>query len=99
MTERAMKIGKSPGAHGVPTQHVRGDVMKMSVAICRRIWKTKTWSEQWANSLMISQQKKGNIRLCHNYRTITLISHPNKMLLRFMLNRIKGKAVRRIGRI
>ena len=50
MTERAMKIGKSPGAHGVPTQHVREDVMKMLVAICRRIWKTKTWSEQWKNS-------------------------------------------------
>ena len=36
--------------------------------------------------------KKGNLRCCKNYRTISLISHPCKIMLRIILNRFKGKA-------
>ena len=37
-------------------------------------------------------QRKGNLRLYKKYRTISLISHPSKMMLRVILNRLKGKA-------
>ena len=41
---------------------------------------------------MIPLPKKGNLRQCQNYRTISLISHPSKVLLRIILNRLKSKA-------
>ena len=36
--------------------------------------------------------KKGNVQLCQNYRTISLISHPSKVMLRILLNRLKPQA-------
>ena len=36
--------------------------------------------------------KKGNLQLCQNYHTINLISHPSKVMLRILLNRLKPQA-------
>ena len=33
--------------------------------------------------------KKGNLQQCQNYRTISLISHPSKVMLKTILNRLK----------
>ena len=38
-------------------------------------------------SLIITLPKKDNLQLCQNYRTISLISHPSKVMLRILLNR------------
>ena len=35
---------------------------------------------------------KGNLQLCQNYRTISLISHPSKVMLKVILNRLKPQA-------
>ena len=62
------------------------------IIICQKIWEIKTWPEEWTKSLIITISKKGNLRCCKNYRTISLISHPSKIMLRIILNRLKGKA-------
>ena len=36
--------------------------------------------------------KKGNLQQCQNYRTISLISHPSKVMLKTILNRLKPQA-------
>ena len=41
---------------------------------------------------MITLPKKGNLQQCSNYRTISLICHPSKVLLRIILNRLKPQA-------
>ena len=38
---------------------------------------------------MVKLPKKGDVSLCGNYRGITLISIPDKVFARIMLNRIK----------
>ena len=38
-------------------------------------------------SLIIPIPKKGDSTKCSNYRTLSLISHPSKILLRNILNR------------
>ena len=43
-------------------------------------------------SLVITLPKKGNLQQCHNYRTISLISHPCKVMLKIILNRLKPQA-------
>uniref|UniRef100_A0A0B7AVK0 Reverse transcriptase domain-containing protein n=1 Tax=Arion vulgaris TaxID=1028688 RepID=A0A0B7AVK0_9EUPU len=35
--------------------------------------------------------KERNLKLCNNYRTIALISHASKILLRFIMKRIERK--------
>ena len=46
----------------------------------------------WTQSLVITLPKKGNLQLCQNYRTISLISHPSKVMLNIILNRLKPQA-------
>ena len=33
--------------------------------------------------------KKGNMQQCQNYRTISVISHPSKVILKVILNKLK----------
>ena len=40
----------------------------------------------------ITLPKKGNLQLCQNYRTISLISHPSKVMLKIILNRLQPQA-------
>ena len=60
--------------------------------ICNRIWRTGEWATPWTQSLIITLPKKGNLQLCQNYRTISLISHSSKDMLKVILNRLKPQA-------
>ena len=60
--------------------------------ICNRIWRTGEWPIPWTQSLIITLPKKGNLQLCQNYRTISLISHSSKGMLKVILNRLKPQA-------
>ena len=46
----------------------------------------------WTQSLIITLPKKGNLQLCQNYRTVSLISHSSKVMLKVILNRRKPQA-------
>ena len=50
------------------------------------------WSKEWTLSFVIPLPKKGNLKQCHNYRTISLISHPSKIMLRVIISRLKATA-------
>ena len=59
--------------------------------ISNKIWKTGQWPTPWTQSLIITLLKS-NLQLRQNYRTISLISHPSKVMLRVLLNRLKPQA-------
>ena len=66
----------------------------MLLIICYKIWRTGEWPSHWTQSTIITLQKKGNQQLGKNYiyRTISLIIHPSKVMLRILLNRLKPQA-------
>ena len=61
-------------------------------SVCNKIWKTGEWPTTWTQSLVITFPKKGNLQLCQNYRTISLISHPSEVMLKITLNRLQPQA-------
>ena len=60
--------------------------------MCQQIWKTKNWPSQWIKSLIIQIPKKDDSRKCSNYRTLSLIPHASKILLRILLNHLNPQA-------
>ena len=62
------------------------------VTIRNKIWQTGEWPTPWTQSLVIPLPKKGNLQQCQNYRTISLICHSSKVMLKITLNRLKPKA-------
>ena len=46
----------------------------------------------WTQSLIITLPKKGNLQLCQNYRTISLLSHSSKVMLKAIVNWLTPQA-------
>ena len=57
--------------------------------ICQKIWKTQQWSQDWKRSVFIPIPKKGNAKECSNYRTIALILHASKVMLKILQARLQ----------
>ena len=92
---KALKMGKSAGVDNIPAELVQagGEAMiDILTAICNKIWKIGEWPTTWTQSLVITLPKKGNLQLWQNYRTISLIIHPSKVMLKIILNRLKPQA-------
>ena len=90
-----MKNGKSPGIDNVPGELIKGGgeaLYDILTKLCQKIWSTNQWPEAWTTSLIIPIPKKGDLKKCSNYRTISLISHTSKILLRIILNRLTPQA-------
>ena len=50
---------------------------------------TQQWSQDWKRSVFIPIPKKGNAKECSNYRTIALISHGSKVILKILQARLQ----------
>ena len=58
-------------------------------SICQQIWKTQQWPQDWKRSVFIPIPKKGSAKECSNYRTIALISHASKVMLKILQARLQ----------
>ena len=70
-------------------QILKGDAVKVLHSICQQIWKTQQWPQDWKGSIFIPISKKGNDKECSNYRTIALISHASKVMLKILQARLQ----------
>ena len=51
--------------------------------------KAQQWPQDWKRSVFIPIPKKGNAKECSNYRTIILISHASKIMLKIIQDRLQ----------
>ena len=83
---------KASGGDGIPVELFRilkGDAVKVLHSICQQIWKTQQWPQDWKRSVFMPIAKKGNTKECSNYRTIALISHASKVMLKILQARLQ----------
>ena len=70
-------------------QILKDDAVKVLHSICQKIGKTQQWPQDWKRSVFIPIPKKGNAKECSNYRTISLISHASKVMLKILQARLQ----------
>ena len=58
-------------------------------SICQQLWETQQWSQDCKRSVFIPIPKKNNAKECSNYRTIALISHASKVMLKILQARLQ----------
>lgn len=63
---------------------------------CNAIWRRRKWPKEWCKSVLIPLHKKGDARNCANYRTIALIPHASKVMLKVLNSRLKAFLERQI---
>ena len=88
----SITTNKASGGDRIPVellQILKDDAVKVLHSICQQIWKTQQWPQDWKMSVFIPIQKKGNAKECSNYRTIALISHASKVMLKILQARLQ----------
>ena len=88
----SITMNKASGSDGIPVelfQILKDDAVKVLHSICQQIWKTQQWPQDWKRSIFIPIPKKGNAKECSNYRTIALISHASKVMLKILQARLQ----------
>ena len=91
----SITMNKASGGDGTPVelfQILKEDAVKVLHTICQQIWKTQQWPQDWKRSVFIPMPKKGNVKECSNYRTIALISHASKIMLKILQARLQHYA-------
>ena len=88
----SITMNKASGGDGNPAelfQILKYDAVKVLHSVCQQIWKTQQWPQDWKRSVFIPIPKKGNAKECSNYRTIALISHASRVMLKILQDRLQ----------
>ena len=85
-------MNKASGSNGIQVelfQILKDNAVKMLHSMHEQIWKTLQWPQDWKRSVFIPIPKKGNAKECSNYRTVALISHTSKVMLKILQARLQ----------
>ena len=85
-------MSKASRGDGIPVelfQILKDDAVEVLHSICQQIWKTQQLTQDWKRLVFILVPKKGNTKECSNYRTIALISHASKVMLKILQARFQ----------
>ena len=88
----SITTNKASGGDGIPGELfliLEDNAVKVLHLLCQKIWKTQPWPQDWQKSIFIPIPKKGNAKECSNYRTIALISHASKVMLKILQCRLQ----------
>ena len=88
----SITMNKASGGDGIPVelfQTLKDDAVKVLHSIGQQVWKTQQWPQDWKRSIFIPVPKKGNAKECSNYRTMALISHASKVMLKILHTRLQ----------
>ena len=95
------KRNKAVGVDGIPAEFLK--ILGKSgtnkiVDLCNEMYRTGEWPRDFVRTTMIPLPKKTNAVECEDHRTISLICHTSKVMLRVLTNRIESKAKEFIGK-
>ena len=90
----SITMNKASGDDEIPVelfQILKDDAVKALHSICQQMWKTQQWPQDWKRSGLdfIPIPKKGNAKECSNCRTVALISHASKVMLKILQARLQ----------
>ncbi|KAK3517356.1 hypothetical protein QTP70_004695 [Hemibagrus guttatus] len=83
--------GKAPGVDEIRPEYLKSlDVVGLSwlTRLCNIAWQSGTVPLDWATGVVVPLFKKGDRRVCSNYRGITLLSLPGKLYSRVLERRV-----------
>ncbi|KAK3529470.1 hypothetical protein QTP70_031162 [Hemibagrus guttatus] len=84
--------GKAPGVDEICPEYLKSlDVVGLSwlTCLCNIAWQSGTVPLDWATGVVVPLFKKGDRRVCSNYRGITLLSLPGKVYSRVLERRVR----------
>jgi len=90
-----MKDNKAAGVDGIPAEFLKalGDKgTNELVSMCQDMYETGKWPTDFTRLVFIPIEKKENAVDCEDHRTISLICHASKIMLKVLTKRIEDRA-------
>ena len=90
---KEMKNWKETGVDGIPIEFVKclGEGKKEILSLYNKIYNEGEWPNEFMEAVLLPIPKKNNAKKCKEYRTISLISHTAKIILRILNRRLCSK--------
>ena len=89
---KKLQNGRAAGEDEVVAEMLKngGEVMiDWLLEILQEVWRTKQLPSEWKKSIRVSMHKKKDRKVCNNYRGISLLSIPGKVLSLVLLDRLE----------
>ena len=89
-----MKNNKAEGVDNIPVKMLKNLGEKATgelVRLCQDIYNTGKWPEDFLQTIMIPIKKKNNATACKDHRTISLLPHAAKIMLKIITKRIQAR--------
>jgi hypothetical protein len=99
---REVSNQKAPGVDGIPIElwkEGEEEGVQVLKALCQSIWRTGVWPKDWKTSIYVPIYKKGDATDCSNYRTIALIAHASKVMLKIIMGRMESYVEKEIPEV
>ena len=96
-----LKSGKAEGVDEIPAELLKALVTKGKrelYAICNQIYIQGEWPQDFLEAIIIPLEKKNGAQECVDFRTISLIPHASKVVLKILTRRLESKAELFLGR-
>ena len=96
-----MKEGKAVGVDEIPVEMLKSlgeKALKEVCDICQNMYEEGKWPDDFTKTVLIPLPKKNNAVKCSDFRTISLICHASKIMLRVLTKRIEAKTKLLLGR-
>src|SRR2546425_3373565 len=96
-----MKEGKAARVDEIPSEMLKSLGEKATQElfdICMDMYDGGKWPDDFSRTAMIPLPKENNAVNCSDYRTISLICHASKIMLKVLTKRIEAKAKHLLGR-
>ena len=90
---RSAAVNKASGCYQIPAElfkSLKADALKslrnskVLHSLCQQIWKTQQWPQDWKKSILIPIPKKGRTTERASHRTVVLIAHARKVVLKIL---------------
>ena len=82
---KRVRNGKAPGIDNIQAEVLKVDIGTMASAlhhVFTKIWNEEVIPVDWQRGVIVKLTKKGNLEVCDNWRGVTLLSVPGKVLCR-----------------
>ena len=88
---KSLKNRKAPGQDNLSAELFKADpefAVQVLQPLLATVWEKKELPEEWTEGVIIKIPKKGALNNCNNWRGITLLSIPSKILAKVIIRRI-----------
>jgi len=88
---KKIKNGKAPAIDEIQAEQLKSggsEMIKRLTRLCNQFWEKRELPSDWKDGIIITIPKDGDLKDCNNWRGVTLLSIPGKVMAGIILEKL-----------